>query len=72
MTISRAQECEMSGRAARLRAKYCGQPPTLRTPALETRILAKTRQAPPDGSSRWSTRKLAKVMTVSLGLMAQV
>src|SRR6476646_1179698 len=55
-----------------LRAKYCGQPPTLRTPALEARILAKTRQAPPDGSTHWSTRKLAKVMGVSHGLIAQV
>ena len=57
---------------AGLRAKYCGQPPTLRTPALEARILAKTRRAPPDGSTHWSTRKLAKVMGVSHGLIAQV
>ena len=46
--------------------------PTLRTPAMEARILAKTRQAPPDGSTHWSTRKLAKVMGVSHGLIAQV
>ena len=57
---------------AGLRAKYCGQPPTLRTPALEARILAKTRRAPPDGSTHWSTRKLAKVIGVSHGLIAQV
>jgi transposase len=57
---------------AGLRAKYRGQPPTLRTPALEARILAKTRQSPPDGSTHWSTRKLAKVMGVSHGLVAQV
>ena len=55
-----------------LRAKYGGQPPTRRTPALEARILAKTRQAPPDGSTHWSTRKLAKVIGVSHGLIAQV
>jgi transposase len=59
-------------RLAGLRAKYCGQPPTLRTPALEARILAKTRQPPPDGSTHWSTRKLAKVIGVSHGLIAQV
>jgi transposase len=55
-----------------LRAKYCGQPPTLRTPALEARILAKTRQRPADGSTHWSTRKLAKLIGVSHGLIAQV
>src|SRR5215204_1653316 len=55
-----------------LRAKYRGQQPTLRTAALEARILAKTRQSPPDGSTHWSTRKLAKVIGVSHGLIAQV
>jgi transposase len=55
-----------------LRARYCGQPPTIRTPALEARILAKTRHPPPDGSTHWSTRKLAKVIGVSHGLIAQV
>src|ERR1700755_690595 len=34
-----------------LRAKYRGQPPTVRTPAMEARILAKTRQPPSDGST---------------------
>src|SRR6476619_1700863 len=65
------QRFEREGLAG-LRAKYCGQPPTLRTPALEARILAKTRRAPPDGSTHWSTRKLAKVIGVSHGLIAQV
>ena len=65
------QRFEREGLAG-LRAKYCGQPPTLRTPALEARILAKTRRAPPDGSTHWSTRKLAKVMGVSHGLIAKV
>jgi transposase len=55
-----------------LRAKYRGQPPTVRTPAMEARILAKTRQPPSDGSTHWSTRKLATVIGVSHGLIAQV
>src|ERR1700720_1663048 len=29
---------------------------------MEARILSLTRQAPPDGSTHWSTRKLAKVL----------
>jgi hypothetical protein len=40
-----------------LRAKYRGQSATVRTPAIEARILAKTRQRPPDGSTHRSTRK---------------
>src|SRR5580704_2479430 len=55
-----------------LRAKYRGQPPTVRTPALEARVLAKTRQRPPDGSTHWSTRKLAKVLGISHVLVARV
>jgi transposase len=55
-----------------LQAKYRGQPARVRTPAMEARILAKTRQAPPDGSTHWSTRKLAKVLGVSHVLVARV
>lgn len=55
-----------------LAAKYRGQPASVRTPAMEARILAKTRQAPPDGSTHWSTRKLAKVLGVSHVLVARV
>ena len=39
---------------------------------MEARILAKTRQRPPDGSTHWSTRKLAKVLGVSHVLVARV
>jgi transposase len=55
-----------------LAAKYRGQPASVRTPAMEARILAKTRQAPPDGSTHWSTRKLAKALGVSHVLVARV
>src|ERR687897_3929325 len=39
---------------------------------MEARIVAKTRQAPPDGSTHWSTRKLAAVLGVSHVLVARV
>lgn len=55
-----------------LQAKYRGQPPTVRTPALEARVLAKTRQKPPDGSTHWTTRKMAKVLGISHMLVARV
>src|SRR6476659_4939434 len=64
------QRFEREGLAG-LRAKYCGQPPTLRTPALEARILAKTRRAPPDGSTYWSTRKLGRVLKIHHNLVAK-
>jgi len=60
------------GRLAGLHAKYRGQPATVRTPAMEARILAKTRQRPPDGSPHWSTRKLAKVLGISHVLVLRV
>ena len=44
----------------------------MRTPALEARVLAKTRQKPPDGSTHWTTRKLAKVLGISHMLVARV
>jgi transposase len=59
-------------RLAGLHAKYRGQPATVRTPAMEARILAKTRQRPPDGSTHWSTRKLAKVLGISHVLVLRV
>jgi len=63
--INRWRQRFDAARLAGLRAKYCGQPPTVRTPAMEARILSRTRQRPPDGSTHWSTRKLAKVLGIS-------
>src|ERR1051326_5453420 len=47
-----------------LRSGHKGQKPSVLTPALEARILAKTQQRPPDGSTHWSTRKLARVLNI--------
>jgi len=47
-----------------LRSNHTGQKPRVLTPALEARILAKTQQRPPDGSTHWSTRKLAHVLHI--------
>lgn len=65
------QRFEQDGLAG-LQARYRGQPARVRTPAMEARILAKTHQPPPDGSTHWSTRKLAKVLGVSHVLVARV
>src|SRR3954464_14169752 len=45
-----------------LRSRHQGSKPRVLTPRLEARILARTRQAPSDGSTHWSTRKLAKAL----------
>jgi len=37
-----------------------GQPPHKLTPRLRAKILAKTQQAPPDGSTHWSLRKMPR------------
>lgn len=53
-----------------LRARYRGQPPTVLTPAMEARVLAKTQQRPPDGSTHWS-RKLGRVLKIHHNLVAK-
>ena len=70
--VSRWKQRFEAERVAGLRAKYRGQPPRLRTAALEARVLAKTRQAPPDGSTHWSTRKLGQVLGISHMLVARI
>lgn len=49
-----------------------GQPPWKLTAALRARVLDRTRQAPPDGSTHWSLRKMAAVMKVSKNLIARI
>lgn len=60
----------LTERLAGLRGRHRGSKPTTLTPAVEARILAKTREAPPDGSTHWSSRKLAAVLTLSHSLIA--
>src|SRR6266849_340785 len=70
--ITRWKERFERDRLDGLRARYRGQCATVRTPALEARVLAKTRQKPPDGSTHWSTRKLGQVLGISHMLVARV
>ena len=49
-----------------------GQPPSKLTPALRARILAKTRENPPDGSTHWSLRKMAACIGVGRELIRKV
>jgi transposase len=49
-----------------------GQPPQKLTPSLRAKILAKTQQPPPDGSTHWSVRKMAAVIGVGKELIRTV
>jgi transposase len=69
--INRWRRRFVADRLQGLRARYRGQPPTVLTPAMEARVLEKTRQAPPDGSTHWSTRKLGRVLKIHHNLVAK-
>jgi transposase len=59
-------------RMAGLYARHQGRAPGRDAAKLEARVLAWTRKAPPDGSTHWSTRKLAKALGVSHMMVARV
>jgi transposase len=69
--INRWRRRFQADRLEGLQARYRGQPPTVLTAAMEARILEKTRQAPPDGSTHWSTRKLGRLLKISHNLVAK-
>src|SRR5215831_6369310 len=71
-TISRwKQRYEQEGLLG-LATIHPGQPPQKLTPQLRARVLEKTRQSPPDGSTHWSLRKMATVMKVNKNLIARI
>jgi|SRR5580658_3658256 len=57
---------------AGLVSRYVGPPLSTLTPKLEARILNATRRKPPDGSTHWSTRKLARHLDISHMMVARV
>ena len=69
--INRWRRRFLADRVEGLRARYRGQPPTVLTPAMEARVLAKTQHPPPDGSTHWSTRKLGRVLKIHHNLVAK-
>ena len=69
--VNRWRRRFLAARIDGLRPRYRGSAPTVLTPGMEARILAKTRQAPPDGSTHWSTRKLAHLLEIHHNLVAK-
>jgi len=73
MFISRWCKRFLAERLAGLFSRHAGQLPTILTPALEARILEWTvKRKPSDGSTHWSTRKLAAQLKVSHMMVARV
>ena len=70
--IARWQTRFAEQRLAGLFARHRGRPATMRTPRLETRILAWTRRPPTDGPTHWSSRKLARALGVNHMMVARV
>jgi len=59
-------------RLAGLFARHRGRKVARRTPSLEAEILDWTRRPPTDGSTHWSSRKLAKALGVNHMMVARV
>jgi len=58
--ISKWKQRFLAERLAGLYARHEGRPVTVLTPKVEARILSWTRRRPTDGTTQWSTRRLAK------------
>ena len=70
--ISRWKQRFGEQRLAGLYARHPGRAVEKRTPKLEARILAWTRKSPSDGSTHWTTRKLARQLGINHMMVARV
>jgi transposase len=70
--ISKWKQRFLGERLAGLYVRHTGRPTTALTPRLEARILNATRKKPTDGSTHWSTRRLANVLGVHHMMVARV
>jgi len=57
---------------AGLKTHHPGQPPSKLTPAIRAKVLARTTEMPPDGSTHWSCRKLAHALQLSKTLVHRI
>jgi transposase len=62
--ISQWKSRFVAERLAGLHTRHRGRQPDVLTPKLEARILTWTRKAPTDGSTHWSTRRLASKLGI--------
>ena len=57
--VSRWKKRFLAERLSGLRSRHRGRRPTVLTPKMEAKILARTREPPADATTHWSTRRLA-------------
>jgi transposase len=65
---ARFQEARLAG----LDSRHAGREPWVAKPERQAKVLAKLRQAPPDGSTHWTTRKLAREVGMSHSTVARI
>jgi transposase len=70
--ISKWKKRFLAERIAGLYTRHTGRMPTVLTPRVEARILDWTRKKPTDGSTHWSTRRLAKKLGMHHMMVARV
>jgi len=70
--ISKWKRRFTADRLAGLYTRHAGREATALTPKMEARILEWTRRAPTDGTTQWSTRRLAKRLKVHHMMVARV
>lgn len=63
--ISKWKKRFQESRIAGLDSRHQGRRPWVVTPKLEARVIALTKESPPDGSTHWSSRKLAAKLGIS-------
>lgn len=71
-TIAKWKARFVADRLAGLWGRHRGSKATVLTPALEARVLAWTRKAPPHGATHWSTRTLAARLQLSHTMVARI
>jgi transposase len=70
--IGRWNQRFREARLAGLYSRHKGQKPSVLTPQLEARILDATRRPPTDGTTHWSTRRLAAALGLSHMMVQRV
>ena len=69
--ISKWKRRFLEERLAGLYARHEGRPVQVLTPRMEARILSWTQKKPTDGSTHWSTRRLAKKLGIHHMMVAR-
>ena len=71
-TIARWRARFEQQRMEGLSPKHKGSRPRVATPAVQARIVRRTLQSPPDGSTHWSCRKLARALSIGKSTVQRV